>query len=223
MSFRNSAGFSKTSTIDSLAESINQALNEPKLAPKNDAISPNLKLATEAEKETVKQFTNAKDNLLRNIKMQYAHNAKAFDAYMKKIYGENYNKTAAERIRQKILAGDESWLPKIEYLSEEELQGHLRAVDPSSEVIYFSNEFFRQHESETYTVLNYEKTLWAALADELDPQDANNLQGRSFGTIYVNGKPIVVEWIAERPPQNVSRPKVRDPQCGLNLALHNAD
>jgi hypothetical protein len=46
-------------------------------------------------------------------------------------------------------------------------------------------------------ILNYEKSLWAALLNELDPQDANNLEGRNFGTININGKLIVVEWLGE--------------------------
>jgi hypothetical protein len=52
--------------------------------------------------ETVKQFTKAKENLLKYIKTIYAHTHKAFDRYMQKIYSANYNKEAAERIRQKF-------------------------------------------------------------------------------------------------------------------------
>lgn len=41
----------------------------------------------------------------------------------------------------------------------------------------------------------YEEGVWGALRYQLDPMDASNIQDRNFGTIYLKGKPMIVEWL----------------------------
>ena len=44
-----------------------------------------------------------------------------FHAFMKQVYGENYDAKAAEGLRQQALKGDYSFLPAVQFVSREEL------------------------------------------------------------------------------------------------------
>jgi hypothetical protein len=209
--------------IDFLSDTINQAMDKLNFqqnppTPQMDTEVPDLKLPTESETETRRLFDGAKDSLVKRLS-RYAETPEFFDDYLRQVYGDNYNKEAAESIRQKLLAGDESWLPKLEFVSEESLQGHRLAVDPSSKKIYFYGGAFYKESTprdesneapstdfpqlptwmtgtpEDSANIFYEFGLWSSLRNEVDPQDANYVEGRNFGTMYVDEKPTIVEWL----------------------------
>jgi hypothetical protein len=170
---------------------------------------------TESEVETTRRFSEARAKFENDL-FQMAQRPGEFEAYLTKFYGDNYNTEAGEKLRQQILAHDFSWLPKMEYVSRETLQGHGNAVDPST--IYIDHELIGpgpllspsgtpypsgwvSKEGLAHDV--HEQGVWTALRSQLDPQDANNVAGREFATIYVNGKPTIVEFPPPPPMTNI--------------------
>ncbi|HSE40988.1 MAG TPA: hypothetical protein VLH08_09515 [Acidobacteriota bacterium] len=131
-----------------------------------------------------------------------AYDKNKYYSALKQMYGENFDVSKAEDLRQRTLNGDFSWLPKIEAKSDTDLKGHFAAVDPTTNVIYVneskkqpvlgsgSNSFMDRMYSNAYG-----QAIWSAMRRELDPADANNMEGRKWGTIYVENKPRNVEWI----------------------------
>lgn len=63
-----------------------------------------------------------------------------FHAFTKKIFGAGYDQTKAESLRKKALAGDYSWLPKVEFQSRETLQGANGAYAKSKDTIYIADD-----------------------------------------------------------------------------------
>lgn len=211
-------------SIDVLADTINQALQQSQTQPlKTDFEVPNLKVPTESEKETMKQFEKGKEYFLNNWMYDRAVHPEEFHKYMRQMYGDNYDREAAEEIRKKIVAQDESWLPKMTFVPSKELrgdlpaqergefggdtvQGYLRAVD--SETLYIDSEYYSAPKEgdrpmhESVPAGDYGDMVWTALRSKLDPQDANNVEGRYFKQITVDGKPKVVEFLKEMEPYN---------------------
>ena len=66
----------------------------------------------------------------------------AFHAFMKQVFGEDYHFIKAEAYRRNALAGDFSWLPPIQFISDEELMGANGACCAQSGVVYL-NEALR--------------------------------------------------------------------------------
>lgn len=67
-----------------------------------------------------------------------ARDPEQFHALMRTIYGANYDVEKAEELRRKALAGDFSWLPRVEYASDAELRGANGAYDAQNGVIYLN-------------------------------------------------------------------------------------
>lgn len=67
-----------------------------------------------------------------------ASNEASFHAVMRESFGANYDKAAAEGFRRRALNGDFSWMPRVEFRSNETLQGGKGAYDSSSNVIYLN-------------------------------------------------------------------------------------
>ncbi|NNE09296.1 MAG: hypothetical protein HKN20_12105 [Gemmatimonadetes bacterium] len=63
-----------------------------------------------------------------------------FHAFTKKIFGAGYDQTKAESLRKKALAGDYSWLPKVEFQSRATLQGANGAYAKSKDTIYIADD-----------------------------------------------------------------------------------
>jgi hypothetical protein len=124
--------------IEYLTQSINESLVSSNFEPPSAQMDPvvsDFELPTRAVEENTRALlSSAKDIFFRDL-TRSAKSPEDFDSLMRRKYGDNYNKEAAEAIRLKILAKDDSWLPKTELLSSTTLQGHNRAVDPASGVI----------------------------------------------------------------------------------------
>jgi hypothetical protein len=145
---------------------------------------------------------------------ELAADPEKFHNMMKEVYGPNYNRAAAEAFRQKALAGDFSWLPKIEFQADETLQGGFGAYDTSCNVVYI-NEKFKNDPQKAAEV--YSEEVGAYLDTQLNTKDTVGDEGEMFrrllhgekltaeqkaeiradddhGVIYVNGKATEVEF-----------------------------
>jgi hypothetical protein len=144
---------------------------------------------------------NFRYNLEYHLK-NLANDPNRFNDELTKIYGDNYDVGKAESLRQRVIAGDFSWLPKIEAKSDSTLDGKFAAFDPSTNVIYVNDSkrqpilgsFASPLEELTYRNA-YNKAIWTAMRRELDPADADNTQNRYLGTISIDGQPRNIEWI----------------------------
>ncbi|MEQ9499509.1 MAG: hypothetical protein RIT81_21670 [Deltaproteobacteria bacterium] len=61
-----------------------------------------------------------------------------FEALMKEVYGDDFDRGKAESLRQRALAGDFGWLPKVEVVPDADMNGGRGAYDAKSKTIYLS-------------------------------------------------------------------------------------
>lgn len=168
--------------------------------------APTTSPAGQAEQKIQEDFKNRFAEL--------AGNPEKFHSSMKEVYGSNYDRAAAEKFRQQALAGDFSWLPKIEFKSEETLQGGNGAFDASRNVVYLNDKFKNdpQKAAEIYSeevghFLDTQLNKTDTLGDEGEmfrrllhgekltkEQKAEIRAENDHGVIYVNGKATEVEF-----------------------------
>jgi len=145
---------------------------------------------------------------------QLASDPEAFHALMKQVFGEGYDRAAAEGIRQQTLAGDTSWMPEIEFVSAETLQGGYGAYDSANNKIYL-NESLQNQPALAAQV--YAEEVGHFLDTQLRTTDSAGDEGELFrrllsgeslsgsqvaeiraendhGVIEVNGKKVSVEF-----------------------------
>jgi len=150
----------------------------------------------------------------KNRFAELAGNPEKFHSLMKEVYGSNYDRSAAESFRQKALAGDFSWLPKIESQSEQTLQGANGAYDASRNVVYLNDKFMNDpkkaaeiYSEEVGHFLDKQLNKFDTLGDEgemfrrllhgeklTNQQKAEIRAENDHGVIYVNGKATEVEF-----------------------------
>src|SRR5262245_51852335 len=173
------------------------------------------------ERLKVNQTSSAADQSTQKIQEDFknrfaelAGDPEKFHGLMKEVYGANYDKTAAESFRQKSLSGDFSWLPKIEFQSEQTLQGANGAYDASRNVVYLNDKFKNdpQKAAEIYSeevghFLDTKLNKTDTLGDEgemfrrllhgeklTNAQKAEIRADNDHGVINVNGKQTEVEF-----------------------------
>ena len=150
----------------------------------------------------------------KNRFAELAGNPDKFHSLMKEVYGSNYDRAAAEKFRQQALAGDFSWLPKIEFQSGQTLQGANGAYDASHNVVYLNEKFMNDPKKAAEI---YSEEVGHFLDKQLNKSDTLGDEGEMFrrllhgekltneqkaeiraendhGVIYVNGKATEVEF-----------------------------
>lgn len=70
-----------------------------------------------------------------------ARDPQAFHSLMKEVYGPGYDKAAAESFRRRAMNNDFSWLPKIEFRSNDTLKGGNGAYDSGRNVVYINEKY----------------------------------------------------------------------------------
>lgn len=165
----------------------------------------------------------AKSAMQDNLK-QMASDPKAFHEAMKKSFGENYDQSKAESIRQQVLNDDFSWMPEIRVVDESVLldqsgmQGAGQAFGAYSgenDTIYISQQLLDSDPAKATQILTEE--IGHALDARLNTSDAAGDEGDIFarlvggeeitdtqlsalraendsGTIIVDGKEVEVEY-----------------------------
>ncbi|MFK7856760.1 MAG: hypothetical protein AB8B79_21765, partial [Granulosicoccus sp.] len=165
----------------------------------------------------------AKSAMQDNLK-QMASDPKAFHEAMKKSFGESYDRSAAETIRQQVLNDDFSWMPEIRVVDESVLQDQsgiqgagqaFGAYSSENDTIYISQQLLDSDPAKATQILTEE--VGHALDARLNTSDAAGDEGDIFarlvggeeissaqlsalkaendsGTIIVDGKEVEVEY-----------------------------
>ena len=143
-----------------------------------------------------------------------AQNKDKFHALMRSVYGDGYDVAKAEQIRQKTLRGDTSWMPKIRWVEDGELQGANGAYDRDAGVIYLNKKWAG---NPAFAAQVYGEELGHHLDTVLKTRDTKGDEGEMFrrllygeklsaaerrairnendkGVIYVDGKAREVEF-----------------------------
>lgn len=137
-----------------------------------------------------------------------------FHAMMKEVYGEGYDKAAAEGMRQQALKGDYSWLPKVEFVGADSLGGAHGAYDKDSGTVFLNESLLSNPKLAAQTFM---EEAGHHIDTKLNKTDTAGDEGEMFrrlmsgeklsaaqkaeiraeddtGTIVVNGKTIEVEF-----------------------------
>jgi len=153
-----------------------------------------------------------------------AANKEKFHELMKQSFGENYDASKAENIRQQTLKGDFSWMPKIEVRDGSELQDTSGqqgegvaegAYSKSENTIYISRELLNTDPVRAEEILTEEvgHAIDAAInttdaagdegaifsklshGEELSATELNDLRSENdSGVIIIDGKEVEVEY-----------------------------
>lgn len=148
-----------------------------------------------------------------------AANKQEFDALMKQVYGDNYDKGLAEQYRQQALRGDFSFLPEVQFVDAATLQGGKGAYNEADGVVYINRDIAASDPDLAAQV--FVEEAGAHLDAKLNTVDTQGDEGEMFrrllggeqlseraietirndndhGTITVDGKQVQVEfWFGE--------------------------
>jgi len=169
----------------------------------------------------------ALDKVTQQFQQQFSQNASnkdEFHSLMKKSFGENYDQSKAEGMRQQSLSGDFSWMPNIELVDSSTLTNvsgnNVGAVgsgaySATTDTIYLSRQLVESNPSAAVDVLTEE--VGHGIDARINTQDAAGDEGSIFarlssgenisdaelaalrsendtGTIVVDGKEVEVEF-----------------------------
>jgi len=198
--------------INNLAEVLAK-FDSSKPVRANTAITTNTKTQLQQTKESFHgQFADK------------AQSADAFHSLMQTTFGNNYDKNAAETLRQQTLAGDFSWMPDIKVVDGSSLadtsgvQGHgvaLGAYDSASDTIYLSTQLLEGDPEKAVDILTEE--VGHAIDTRVNNTDSAGDEGELFaklvggeslsnaqiqatrsendhGTIEIDGETVEVEY-----------------------------
>ena len=131
-----------------------------------------------------------------------AADAEAFHAILRLAFGDDYDYAKAEQIRQQTLAGDFSWMPKIEIRSDAHFtdvsggQGEgvgQAAYSQDRDTIYLSQSVLEADEETALRILTEE--VGHALDARLNSTDALGDEGEIFAAI-MEGRELSAEELA---------------------------
>ena len=193
------------------------------------------KAETDASKLQSSKPPTGEDKALADITEQFqsqfkdnASNKEQFHSLMKKSFGESYDYTKAENIRQQTLNGDFSWMPEIKVVDAATLsdtsgqQGAgagMGAYSKDNDTIYLNRDLLTSDPSKAVDTLTEE--IGHSLDARLNTKDAAGDEGRIFadlssgkeisdtelqelrsendsGTIVVDGKEVEVEFFFKK-------------------------
>lgn len=140
-----------------------------------------------------------------------------FHAFFAKVYG-NHDDNTAESLRQRVLAGDQSWMPRIEFVPRGDLQGANGAYSAQHSTVYLAGDLrndpnlaartFAEEvghhidtkvrttdtpgdEGEMFRRLLYGERLTPA-------QEAEIRNENDHGSATINGRPVQVEFFLKK-------------------------
>jgi hypothetical protein len=183
--------------------SATSARNLTPLALRSDQASPDAALGEQMKSTMKQQFA------------EQARDPAAFHELMAKVYGPGYDHTKAEELRHKALAGDFSWLPRVEFVDSQSMSGGNGAYDAKNGVVYLDRELAKRDPK--LAASTYVEEAGHHLDTMLKTSDTQGDEGEMFrrlmagekltaaqvqairsendkGTITVNGKQVEVEF-----------------------------
>ena len=147
--------------------------------------------------------SNPEQEALEQITQQFqqrfadsAQNKDEFHALMKKTFGEQYDVSKAETIRQQTLEGDFSWMPEIQLVDADQLNdisgmqagGVAKgAYSTDKDTVYLSRDLLNSNPVEAEKVLTEE--VGHAIDAHINTQDAKGDEGDIFSRL-VHGETI---------------------------------
>jgi|GEM_PF-784327 len=173
---------------------------------------------------------------------ELAKNKDEFHASMKQIFGDNYDAGKAEQYRQMALKGDYSFLPPVQFVSRETLQGGNGAYSEAEGVIYLADDlknnpelmqatFIEEAGHHLDAMLNTGDTVGdegemfrrVLSGEKLSASDIAEIRAENDkGTITVNGKEIQVEFWNPFKAAKKALKKVGSAISGAAKAVGNA-
>lgn len=191
----------------------------------------------------------ALDDITDQFKSRFsgmANDKEAFHDVMRKTYGDSYDVTAAEGMRQKALKDDFSWMPKVELVdaatltdvSDQSKGQGLGAYSKENDTVYLSRDLLSSDPAKVEKILTEE--IGHAIDTRVNVGDAEGDEGDLFarqiygekisaaeltqlkqendsGVINVNGKEVEVEFIL-----NKIRDRVKDAFKSARNSVKNA-
>jgi len=173
----------------------------------------------------------SEQNALNDITEQFqqrfadsAQNKEEFHALMKKTFGDQYDVSKAEAMRQQTLKGDFSWMPEIQLVDGEQLADlsgtqaggvGKGAYSADRDTVYLSRDLLNSNPAEAEKILTEE--VGHAIDAKINVNDAKGDEGDIFsrsvhgeeisnaeltelrqendsGTIEINGEKVEVEY-----------------------------
>jgi ketopantoate reductase len=124
-----------------------------------------------------------------------ASDASAFNTTLRRAFGDRFDAAKAETLRRQVQAGDFSWMPKIQVVSQKHLrdltgvQGAgvgLGAYAAGSDTIYLSRELLKDSAHASRTLL---EEVGHGIDARINTQDAAGDEGEVFGRL-VSGETL---------------------------------
>ncbi|ODB94747.1 hypothetical protein A3197_18570 [Candidatus Thiodiazotropha endoloripes] len=134
----------------------------------------------------------------------------AFHDIMTKTFGDQYNQSSAENIRQQTIKGDFSWMPTIEMVDSQQLQDQsgtqdgykaLGAYSQSNDTVYLSKQLLRSDLTQAEKILTEE--VGHAIDTRVNVSDATGDEGDIFAR-QVHGEELSTETLNELKQENDS-------------------
>jgi hypothetical protein len=185
-------------------------------------LPPALMNALTAQANTPAAKPSAEEQTKSAFKEEFAAkavNKQEFDAFMKQVFGNNYDKSLAEQYRQQALNGDFSFLPDVKFVDAATLQGGKGAYNEAEGVVYINRDLAQSDPDLAAQV--FVEEAGAHLDAKINTTDTQGDEGEMFrrvlggedlsareveairadddhGTITVDGKQVEVEfWFGE--------------------------
>lgn len=155
------------------------------------------------------ELEDAKAKFQENL-TQLASDPKAFHEAMQKAFGDSYDTTKAEAIRQQVLEGDFSWMPDIQVVDQSVLQDQsgtqtsgtaLGAYSKDTDTIYISQQLLESDPDKALQILTEE--VGHGLDARLNTSDAAGDEGDIFSRL-VGGEAISDAELADLKAENDS-------------------
>ena len=150
-------------------------------------------------------------NITQQFQSRFASSAKdtaAFAALLKQAFGDHYDAAKAEGIRQQTLAGDFSWMPKVQLASASQLkdtsgaQGEgvaMGCYSAGDDTIYLNRDLLASDPAQAEKILAEE--MGHALDARLNTSDAAGDEGDIFSKL-VHGETLSAGQLAEMKADN---------------------
>jgi hypothetical protein len=173
----------------------------------------NLSAATLTGNSIAASDQQALSQITQQFQQRFANTASdkaAFHEIMTQTFGDQYDKNAAENIRQQTLKGDFSWMPKVELVDGQQLQDQsgtqtsgkaLGAYSQSNDTVYLSKELLRTDMAQAQKILTEE--IGHAIDTRVNVLDAAGDEGDIFAR-QVNGEKLSAETLNALKQENDS-------------------
>jgi hypothetical protein len=130
---------------------------------------------------------------LRARLLPVAQDPAAFKNLLSTSFGDAYDSEKAEGIRQKVLRGDMSWLPKVKYVDDASLPSGCGAYDKASGTVYLSERLRGQP---TAAVEVFSEEVGHHLDAQLNTKDSPGDEGEIFRRT-LSGESLSARRLAE--------------------------